>query len=385
MVETVRQWLMRDRSPRRQSFVDYSLTLPLQLAWETAVSGSVVSQATFADGVVYVNTYSRLYALDAQSGRVLWDFKPLQSRLYDEKYSTNNSTPAIWQNRIYITDFGGLVYCVNRQDGSAIWEHDSWHASNESICIYGDRLFLKTADPGVKPQLGDPFTTFGYLCLTLDGEQLWFVQSQDRITTEQPVIVDDTLIFGDAAGFLYGVNVENGNIIWQTNTTEVVQITGYDQPIFPFGLPVTFQRSVILQVGVSRVVCGFDAKTGNYLWQYETARRKRALACDESHIYYVTPDGGCGCIRGDDGHPCWFADNAGYHLAESLAPSGLVIGSYYFAGFNTPQKLVAFNTDNGHPVWNFSGNGGFAAGPIFADGRLIVGCDDQHVYCFIEE
>jgi outer membrane protein assembly factor BamB len=219
----------------------------------------------------------------------------------------------------------------------------------------------------------------------LEGQRVWFVQTQDRITTEQPVILDNRLIFGDAAGFLYGVDVSMGSIIWQTNTKDVVEIAGYDQPIFPFGFPITHQSTVILPVGLSRVVCGFDAKTGNRLWQNETAKRKKALACDESYIYYVTPNGELGCIMNDTGLPRWLVDNAEHHLAETLAPSGLVVGSYYFAGFNSSKKLVAFNTQDGEVGWSFLGSGGFTAPPIFVGGRLIVGCDDQQVYCFVEE
>lgn len=85
----IANWLMRDRVPERRSFVNAPLSLPLQLAWKTAVVGPAVSQATAAGGIVYVNTYSRLNALDIRTGANVWDFRPRQSRDYDEKLSVN--------------------------------------------------------------------------------------------------------------------------------------------------------------------------------------------------------------------------------------------------------------------------------------------------------
>ena len=92
--------------------------------WQTQLDGQVqFSYPTIADGRIFVGTADLglpktcgIYALDAESGKILWKV-PTQNSI--------RSTIRYEDGKVYTQDTHGRVFCLSAADGSVIWTADA--------------------------------------------------------------------------------------------------------------------------------------------------------------------------------------------------------------------------------------------------------------------
>eukprot|EP00456_Euglypha_rotunda_P047947 TRINITY_DN3838_c0_g1_i4.p2 TRINITY_DN3838_c0_g1~~TRINITY_DN3838_c0_g1_i4.p2 ORF type:complete len:231 (-),score=74.06 TRINITY_DN3838_c0_g1_i4:12-704(-) len=81
------------------------------------------SQALVYDGMIYVTaSYSRFFALDARTGRKVWEY---QHRLPDDIRpccDVVNRGPAIYQDKVFFGTLDGSVVGLDRKTGKLIWK-----------------------------------------------------------------------------------------------------------------------------------------------------------------------------------------------------------------------------------------------------------------------
>src|SRR3990172_7326231 len=76
-----------------------------------------ISSPAVVEGVVYVGSYEGyLYALDAESGEMLWRFKA-GDRVY--------SSPAVVEGVVYTGSGDGYLYALDADSGKMLWR-DPW-------------------------------------------------------------------------------------------------------------------------------------------------------------------------------------------------------------------------------------------------------------------
>ena len=381
------KWLLRDKSPNRHPFDDYPLSLPLQLSWRTKINGYVVAPAVACDGKTYVSSVKGLFALESRTGKELWRFETEHARL-DDEHCHMISSPAIWKDRIYLSDDSFYVYCLNRNTGKVLWETDKLWSSNESICIYEDNLFLRTRHLG-----RDEFSAKepGYVCIDPEGKVKWSMRTRGEVSTLQAAVAEGILVFGDDAGFLYGVNIENGHVSWEADLNSLLKSSiPSSLKAKPFLLPMIVDTTMIIPVGATRVQVAFDVRNGDLLWVNVSDWPVAHPAADMSSLYFIchrqrgdTVD----CVAIDSGTLRWSKDISDYNLGDTSVyhNTGLVVGDHYLSGFSSSSTMAMFSAKDGHLEWTFKGEGGFHAAPIFADERIIIGDNDQYVYCFVED
>lgn len=78
-----------------------------------------------------------VYALDAESGWVLWKFRMGRGTL---------ATPVFHQGFLYIGAADGVLYRLNAQRGREVWRFQTKHQIAGSVCIVGDRLYFGATD-----------------------------------------------------------------------------------------------------------------------------------------------------------------------------------------------------------------------------------------------
>jgi outer membrane protein assembly factor BamB len=71
-----------------------------------------------ADGVLYTHALHRLYALEAQSGHLLWSWQP-DAGEEEELYAS----PTVGGGRLFIGDHVGRFWCLDVATGKPIWSH----------------------------------------------------------------------------------------------------------------------------------------------------------------------------------------------------------------------------------------------------------------------
>lgn len=111
--------------------------------WRFDTNGFGGSNVHCAGGVLYGESSNTLYALEPQSGRLLWTFCP-----YEKMSESIYSSSVIDGNRLFIGDRRGWLHCLNAQTGETLWREETLPNAgadvNASAVVHGDLVVVAT-------------------------------------------------------------------------------------------------------------------------------------------------------------------------------------------------------------------------------------------------
>ncbi|WP_428410268.1 PQQ-dependent dehydrogenase, methanol/ethanol family [Hyphococcus sp.] len=99
----------------------------LGLAWAVELDTNRGQEATpiIVDGVMYVSTaWSKVMALDAATGEVLWKFDPenIGAKAAHACCDVVNRGVAVWNGKVYVGTIDGRLIALDAATGSKVWE-----------------------------------------------------------------------------------------------------------------------------------------------------------------------------------------------------------------------------------------------------------------------
>ncbi len=99
----------------------------LGLAWSINLGTKRGLEATpiVANGIMYfTGTWSKVYAVDARKGEIIWEYDPQVPREYGEKVCCDviNRGVAIYKNSIFVGTLDGRLISINAKTGKKNWE-----------------------------------------------------------------------------------------------------------------------------------------------------------------------------------------------------------------------------------------------------------------------
>jgi quinohemoprotein ethanol dehydrogenase len=125
------EWLVHGRTWSDDRFspltqVNVANVAHLGLEWSYTLDVFRGQQATplMADGVLYFSTsWSKVVALDARTGRRLWEYDPKVSGQTGFRACCDvvNRGVALWGNKVYVGTLDGRLVAIDRSTGEAAW------------------------------------------------------------------------------------------------------------------------------------------------------------------------------------------------------------------------------------------------------------------------
>jgi quinohemoprotein ethanol dehydrogenase len=176
------QWLSHGRTYSEQRYspltqIDRDSVEELGLAWHTATGNKRGMEATplVADGVMYVSTaWSRVMALDAVTGGILWRFDPQVPGSAGRNACCDvvNRGVAIWKDRVYVGTIDGRLIAINARTGKQTWSVQTTDPAKPYTITGAPRVMR---DKVVIGNGGAEFGVRGYFSAydAATGEQLW--------------------------------------------------------------------------------------------------------------------------------------------------------------------------------------------------------------------
>src|SRR6266853_1288082 len=257
----------------------------LGLAWYLDIEGAmgVVAEPIVVDGVIYVSApQSRVYAVDAVSGKVIWKFDP-HARLnmaINGSYSARvNAGVAVWEGKVYVGTGDCRLIAIDAAAGKQLWEATVCEPTQTGVTgaphIAKGKVLMgyNGSDDGVRGALiaydaqsgkeawrfwtvpGDPLKPFETKALemaakTWPGKDSWKIGGGDvwNAITYDPAT--NLVIFGTA-----GVGVDYGEL-------ESIKAGG----------DLLFAGCII----------AVNADTGEYAWHFQTSAP--GLQTENNHI-----------------------------------------------------------------------------------------------------
>jgi len=288
--DTGNNWLVNGRmndsrhfSPLQQ--INDKNVASLGLAWYLDIEGGmgVVSEPLVVDGVIYFSApLSKVYAVDAASGKLLWKFDPkvrLNLSLNGSYSARTNGGVAVWNGKVYVGTGDCRLMAIDAATARQVWEATVCQPLQTGITgaphVAKGKILMgfNGSDDGVRGALvaydaetgkeawrfwtvpGDPAKPFESKALeaaakTWHGEGWWRIGGGD---VWNAITYDDAtglVIFGTA-----GVGVDYGEM-------SAIKATG--ERLF------------------GECIIAVDADTGEYVWHYQTGTE--GVHSENNHI-----------------------------------------------------------------------------------------------------
>jgi quinohemoprotein ethanol dehydrogenase len=318
-------WLLNGRNFESQHFSPLKQITDqnageLGLAWYLDVDSTVgiVAEPIVVDGVIYVSApLSKVYAVDASSGKLLWKSDPkvrLNLAINGSYSARTNGGVAVWNGKVYVGTGDCRLVAIDAASGKQVWEVPVCDATQTGITgaphVAKGMVFIgyNGSDDGVRGSLvaydaetgkeawrfwtvpGDPKKPFETKALemaakTWTGNDAWRIGGADvwnAITYDQ---VNDYVIFGTAgagvdygefssikvtgdklfAGCILAVKASTGEYVWHFQTSSPGLQTENNHILIADVMIDGEKRHVAMTVPKNGFFYVLDAKTGKLL------------------------------------------------------------------------------------------------------------------------
>jgi outer membrane protein assembly factor BamB len=323
----------------------------LELLWKFSVEDSAFDATPAIDqGRVFIGDLDeKLYALDLQSGKKLWDqtgklgfpggpavqgdfvyagdgdgiFHCFAVTTGEEKWRFTTEAEIVaganfWKNQVLIGSQDSRLYSLNAQTGELTWKLQIDNQIRTLTTVAEDRALVAQCDGKL------------HVVNLLDGSIVASVPLEQPNTTSSPAVLGDRIYFGTEEGEVLCIDWKKAAIAWSAGSTANAQ---------PFrASPAVTSEMVVIGSRGKRVVA-FTPKDGKELWSFATKNR-----VDASPV---------------------------------IAGERILVGS-------ADGRLYLLDRATGKSLWQYECQGGINSGVAIADGKVLVATEKGHVYCFGE-
>jgi outer membrane protein assembly factor BamB len=305
------------------------------------------SSCAVVDDRVYVaNNAGIVFCLDAFNGSEIWNVTLAPLRGIE-------SSPTVADGVLYIGTNENELYALNASDGSELWNVSTNREVKSSPNVVGDYVYFASYDSTV-------------YCYTTDGEEEWSYTTGDRVHTSIPYWSnpggDDLVYAGGCDGKLYGLDAYDGSVEWD-----------FEAAYFPSS--PTIQKDRVFVGCMNKDVYSLWANNGTVFWNYTTEGDIFSSPAVDGNWVYVgsgkylySLDMGSGDL------------NYRFKTGEEIRSSPAVTEKYVIFG-SYDNNLYCLDKSSGEEKWNYSTGGPIYSSPAIYASNIYFTSYDGYVYC----
>ncbi|HEV7562149.1 MAG TPA: PQQ-binding-like beta-propeller repeat protein [Solirubrobacterales bacterium] len=338
-------WPIYGLDPGRTRYLPArGIAAPFRKLWRYTERPLLEFPPIFVGGTLYaVNNNATAFALDADTGKVLWE---------REIGRLNASSPAYSKHRLYIVNLEpGHIVKLDAKTGKVIWKRSLPGRAESSPLVLGRSVYFGCEN-------GELFALS-----TVNGNVRWSTPLGGPIKAA-PAYYGGKLFVGDYGGHMNAVDARTGKLVWQSGS------------LGP-GLGASGQFYSTPAVAYGRVYAGntdgrvysYDSSDGTLAWSFSTGGyvySAPALA-NTRHVrptvFIGSFDGNVYALDAKDGSPRWERP-AGGQVVGSLTAIGDIV---YVSEF-TNKTTTGFMMRSGRKVFRYP-KGTYT--PVISDGHRL--------------
>lgn len=241
------------------------------------------------------------------------------------------------KNNLFVADTNANYYLLNKENGNLKWKKKHTSSFNSQIKIKNDKIFVVDMENNLR-------------CFSMkNGEILWTVPTQLTIVRSQKkqslVIVSNLVIFSNSIGDLTAVDLNTGELVWQTPT----QALGLAKNITLRNSDVVSDGNLVFMSSNKNQFVAMNVKTGIIRWKQEINSELRPVVVS-NYIVTISNEGLMVLLNKTDGNILRINNilkNIKKKRRENYRPTGFIIS----------DDKVYVSTRNGRIfIINFSDN-----------------------------
>lgn len=342
------------------------------------------SSAVIDNEVIYVSgmidTTDVLSAID-KSGQIIW--QTVYGRSWTKSFPDTRSSPTIENGKAFLSSGTGEVVCINTTNGNIIWKSDVFGNNEGKTGTWGVAENVLIVDDIVVFTPGGDST----LMVAIEkstGKEVWKTASlNDEIGYVSPILVEQNgiqQIIGLSARNLYGINPENGELVWTYDYLNIDDAEwGEGGAVINCTSPIFYQGELYVTSGYNHTGAKFklndDLSGVTFLWKDELL--------DNHHGGVVLVDGfiyGSNWINNNKGNWCCIDWETGEKKYETEYDSkGSIVAAEDMLYLYTERRgylgLAQAVPDSLHIISEIQikeGRGQHWAHPTIKDGKLYL-------------
>ena len=272
-------WIAHGRTYEEQRFspltkINKESVSDLGLAWFKDMGTNRALEATpiVVDGIMFfTSTWSRVYAVEAKTGKTLWSFDPEVPGEWARKACCDivNRGVAVYQGKVFFASLDGRLFSLNAETGEKIWEVDTITDRTRAYTITGAPRVAKG-----KVYIGNGGAEYGvrgYVTAydTETGEQVWrffTVPGDPSLGFEDPAMEMAAKTWKGTNWWEFG----GGGTVWNS----IVYDPDFNNIYLGVGNGSPWTREIRSPGGGDNLflasIVAVDADTGKYKWHYQT-------------------------------------------------------------------------------------------------------------------
>jgi outer membrane protein assembly factor BamB len=242
------------------------------------IEGGAVSGGLFVIG----NNDGNVYALDVQSGELVWKFKT-GHRVW--------ATPLIVSDTVYIGSMDRDLYALNLADGAVRWKFHTPGAFASVPVLCGDTLFIGAFDDQL------------YAVDANTGDERWHFAGANWFWG-RAAVYSDTVYAVDVSGNVYAISAASGTQIWHRKLGD----TSNQKVAVRAGPAVAEDGSKLFVCGQNGALYALDTADGFVLWSAQSEGQALSTPVVSGTLVYETLILGTERIRvlhAENGYQMW--------------------------------------------------------------------------------
>jgi outer membrane protein assembly factor BamB len=343
-------WKLFGRVPQRLHYLPANLNPPLKQVWAYNDQALIEFPPAIALGQLFVvNKYSNVRALNAETGKVVWDLR--RDRHYKGPAS-DVTAPVFSHEQVFVAFEDGTLVSLDARNARVEWKRKLPTTLQSSPLLIRKTLYIGS----------DNGTLFALD--TAQGKTRW-THRVSHVIKASPSYDHGTIYFGDYGGAMFAVRASDGKPVWRTNTDDVGpggEGGFYSSPAVANG-----------RVYAGRddgTIFALDQRTGKYSWSYATGDAvygSPAVAdvpgTPGSTVYIGSYDKHLYAIDALSGKLRWR-----YDVGGAIPGTAVVIGHTVYTSSFATGKSIGIDVRSHRKVFSY-GSPGYT--PMVSDGRSL--------------
>lgn len=179
-----------------------------KLIWNHKTGGNIHSSPSYYKNSLFVGCWdSKIYCLNATTGKENWSYTTGRDTA-QYIWLGIQASPSVDSGVVYIGSRDAKMYALDAETGDVVWTQNefdrSWMPS--SAAIGGDNIYTGSSD------------SFSFFSIKKKNGEINYQTKTNSYTFSSPAIDKNMGYIGSANGRLYGIELASGEIKWEYKT-----------------------------------------------------------------------------------------------------------------------------------------------------------------------
>ena len=356
-----------------------SLPQNVSRAWTYKIGGSYKNDTALLNPPVVhsgrlfaVNTDGEVTALDAKSGKKLWEVELPFIKKSEAKLTGGM---AVLGNLLFITTGDGQVFALTASTGKQAWKTDLGVPLRAAPTVEGERVYITSHDNRL------------FTLNALDGSLLWTHSGMDEslgvLASPAPAAANGAVAVPYSSGEIYILRASDGRYIWHDSLSSAFSGQDPESTVSAIAAPPVIADGLVYVVGLNGGLSAYGLANGQRFWRADILTSQMPIVAG-MQIFALTEKGELVALNRRDGATRWVTDlNTGLpYVKGSRYWSGPVLAGGRLITASSDGYAVSIDPESGKKISETKLDDPTTLPPVVADGALYFLTDEGRIICF---